>query len=139
MSRACHFGSTVASFTAISAIRAIKAPPNQTPDVYRQRHHASRGPLTLRLSWVAPRASVCSAGRFYSTACRRERACSWCTRTPANWDFPMCRAGQMAVGMPVRFWGKDLMFNSSARPLDLRWLGGVLVDRTAAGGSCATR
>lgn len=55
----------------------------------------------------------------------------------SNWDFVVLVIVKWAVGIPVRFWGKDSLFRI---PLFGRWmrrLGGVPVERTSAHGVVA--
>lgn len=55
----------------------------------------------------------------------------------SNWDFVVLVIVKWAVGIPVRFWGKDSLFRF---PLFGRWmrsLGGVPVERTSAHGVVA--
>ncbi len=52
----------------------------------------------------------------------------------SNWDFVNLLVVKWAIGIPVRFWGKDSLFRF---PLFGRWirsLGGVPVERTSAHG-----
>lgn len=52
----------------------------------------------------------------------------------SNWDFVVLVTVKWAVGIPVRFWGKDSLFRI---PLFGRWmrsLGGVPVTRTSSNG-----
>lgn len=55
----------------------------------------------------------------------------------SNWDFVNLLVVKWAIGIPVRFWGKDSLFRF---PLFGRWmrsLGGVPVERTSAHGVVA--
>jgi len=55
----------------------------------------------------------------------------------SNWDFVNLLVIKWAIGIPVRFWGKDSLFRF---PLFGRWmrsLGGVPVERTSAHGVVA--
>jgi len=55
----------------------------------------------------------------------------------SNWDFVNLLVAKWAIGIPVRFWGKDSLFRF---PLFGRWmrsLGGVPVERTSAHGVVA--
>lgn len=47
----------------------------------------------------------------------------------SNWDFIVMILAKWAVGVPVRFWGKDTLFAVPLLGRWLRWLGGVPVDR----------
>lgn len=47
----------------------------------------------------------------------------------SNWDFVVMILAKWAVGVPVRFWGKDTLFNVPLLGRWLRWLGGVPVNR----------
>ncbi len=55
----------------------------------------------------------------------------------SNWDFIVMILAKWAVGVPVRFWGKDALFRVPLFGRWLRWLGGVPVQRTAAQGVTA--
>lgn len=52
----------------------------------------------------------------------------------SNWDFVILVIAKWAVGIPVRFWGKDSLFRLPLFGRWLRWLGGVPVQRTASNG-----
>jgi 1-acyl-sn-glycerol-3-phosphate acyltransferase len=53
----------------------------------------------------------------------------------SNWDFLVMVLAKAAVGVPLRFWGKDKLFGLPLFGRWLRWLGGVPVQRTAPGGA----
>ena len=53
----------------------------------------------------------------------------------SNWDFLVLVLAKAAVGLPLRFWGKDKLFGVPFFGRWLRWLGGVPVQRTAPGGA----
>lgn len=55
----------------------------------------------------------------------------------SNWDFAVMVLVKWAVGVPVRFWGKDKLFRVPMLGPWLRWIGGVPVDRTVARGVVA--
>jgi 1-acyl-sn-glycerol-3-phosphate acyltransferase len=52
----------------------------------------------------------------------------------SNWDFVVMILAKWALGVPIAFWGKDSLFKIPLFGRWLRWLGGVPVERTAAGG-----
>lgn len=52
----------------------------------------------------------------------------------SNWDFVILVLVKWAIGVPVKFWGKDRLFRIPLFGQWLTWLGGVPVDRTAARG-----
>ncbi len=52
----------------------------------------------------------------------------------SNWDFVVMIVAKWAVGVPVRFWGKDKLFRIPLFGRWLRWVGGVPVDRTSPHG-----
>lgn len=52
----------------------------------------------------------------------------------SNWDFVVLVIVKWAVGIPVRFWGKDSLFRVPLFGQWLRWLGGVPVARTSSKG-----
>jgi len=52
----------------------------------------------------------------------------------SNWDFVVLVLVKWAIGIPVRFWGKDKLFRIPLFGTWLRWLGGVPVDRTSSRG-----
>ena len=52
----------------------------------------------------------------------------------SNWDFVVLVVVKWALGVPVRFWGKDSLFRVPVLGGWLRMLGGVPVHRTTAHG-----
>ncbi len=52
----------------------------------------------------------------------------------SNWDFVVLLLVKWALGIPVRFWGKDSLFRVPLFGRWMVWLGGVPVRRTAAQG-----
>ena len=48
----------------------------------------------------------------------------------SNWDFPVGILAKWSIGIPVTFWGKDVLFRVPLFSRWLRWLGGVPVDRS---------
>lgn len=52
----------------------------------------------------------------------------------SNWDFPVLVLAKWAVGLQVRFWGKDSLFQIPVFGAWLRWLGGVPVVRGTSKG-----
>ncbi len=52
----------------------------------------------------------------------------------SNWDAPLMFLVKFAQGIQVSFWGKDKIFKWPLVGRWLRWIGGVPVNRTAAGG-----
>ena len=52
----------------------------------------------------------------------------------SNWDFVVLVIVKWAIGIPVRFWGKDSLFRVPLFGRWLRRLGGVPVERTAPQG-----
>jgi hypothetical protein len=59
----------------------------------------------------------------------------------SNWDFPVGILAKWALGIPVRWWGKDSLFvhpltRYTLGPL-MRWWGGVPVNRAASQGLIA--
>ena len=52
----------------------------------------------------------------------------------SNWDFIVMLLAKWSVGVQVRFWGKDKLFNIPLFGRWLRWVGGVPVARTAPRG-----
>lgn len=55
----------------------------------------------------------------------------------SNWDFTVMVLAKWALGVPVRFWGKDRLFAIPLFGRWLRWLGGIPVQRTAPSGVVA--
>jgi 1-acyl-sn-glycerol-3-phosphate acyltransferase len=49
----------------------------------------------------------------------------------SNWDFPVGILAKWSIGIPVTFWGKDVLFKVPVFSRWLRWLGGVPVDRSS--------
>ncbi len=52
----------------------------------------------------------------------------------SNWDAPVMFLAKWACGVPMMFWGKDSLFRIPLLGRWLRWIGGVPVQRTIAGG-----
>ncbi len=52
----------------------------------------------------------------------------------SNWDFVVLLVVKWAIGIPVRFWGKDSLFRFPVFGHWMRYLGGVPVERTSARG-----
>ncbi len=52
----------------------------------------------------------------------------------SNWDAPMMFLAKWACGVQVMFWGKHSLFRLPLLGRWLRWIGGVPVQRTMAGG-----
>jgi 1-acyl-sn-glycerol-3-phosphate acyltransferase len=52
----------------------------------------------------------------------------------SNWDFPVGLLAKWAMGLEAKFLGKHTLFQIPLFGPWLRWLGGVPVDRRAAGG-----
>ncbi|MCW5650839.1 MAG: 1-acyl-sn-glycerol-3-phosphate acyltransferase [Ramlibacter sp.] len=52
----------------------------------------------------------------------------------SNWDFVVMILAKWALGVPVRFWGKDRLFRVPLFGRWLRWVGGVPVDRASPRG-----
>src|SRR3954470_3153031 len=55
----------------------------------------------------------------------------------SNWDFVLGVLLKWALGVPVKFWGKDSLFRIPLFGAWLRWLGGVPVNRKAPNGAVA--
>jgi 1-acyl-sn-glycerol-3-phosphate acyltransferase len=55
----------------------------------------------------------------------------------SNWDFVVLLVVKWAIGIPVRFWAKDKLFQVPLFGPWLRWLGGVPVVRTSSRGVVA--
>jgi 1-acyl-sn-glycerol-3-phosphate acyltransferase len=52
----------------------------------------------------------------------------------SNWDFIAGLLAKWALGLQVRFWGKDSLFRVPLMGAWMRWLGGVAINRSAASG-----
>ena len=52
----------------------------------------------------------------------------------SNWDFPLAVLAKWALGLQVRYWAKDSLFRVPVLGPFMRWIGGILVDRSAAHG-----
>ena len=52
----------------------------------------------------------------------------------SNWDFPLGILTKWAVGIPIRFWGKDSLFKVPLFGRWMRYVGGIPVDRTSKHG-----
>jgi len=52
----------------------------------------------------------------------------------SNWDFPVAVLAKWAIGIPVKFWGKDSLFKPPVIGSWMRWIGGVPVDRKSSKG-----
>ncbi len=53
----------------------------------------------------------------------------------SNWDFIFLLLTKWAVGLPVKFWGKESLFKLPLMGTCMRWLGGVPVRRGAPQGA----
>ncbi len=47
----------------------------------------------------------------------------------SNWDFVIGVLAKWALGLPLRFWGKDSLFRIPLFSHWIRWIGGIPVDR----------
>ncbi|NJS36964.1 MAG: hypothetical protein HC765_12030 [Brachymonas sp.] len=52
----------------------------------------------------------------------------------SNWDAPLMFLVKWAVGVQVKFWGKDTLFKIPLLGMWLRWIGGIPVERTSKHG-----
>lgn len=52
----------------------------------------------------------------------------------SNWDFIVGLLAKWAMGLPAHFWGKNSLFKVPVFGHWMRWLGGIAVDRSSAGG-----
>ncbi len=52
----------------------------------------------------------------------------------SNWDAPLMFLVKWAVGVQVKFWGKDTLFKIPLLGRWLRWMGGIPVERTSKHG-----
>lgn len=52
----------------------------------------------------------------------------------SNWDFVVLLWAKWAIGIPLKFWGKDSLFRIPLFGSWLKWLGGVPVERTSPRG-----
>lgn len=52
----------------------------------------------------------------------------------SNWDFVIMVLVKWAIGIPVRFWGKDSLFRYPFFGHWMRYLGGIPVERTSSQG-----
>lgn len=52
----------------------------------------------------------------------------------SNWDFVLLILAKWAVGLDLKFWGKDSLFRLPILGVWLRWLGGVPVQRESPHG-----
>jgi 1-acyl-sn-glycerol-3-phosphate acyltransferase len=52
----------------------------------------------------------------------------------SNWDFVILLCVKWAIGIPVKFWGKNSLFQIPLFGLWMKWLGGVPINRTAPRG-----
>ncbi|KQV89525.1 1-acyl-sn-glycerol-3-phosphate acyltransferase [Pelomonas sp. Root1237] len=55
----------------------------------------------------------------------------------SNWDFVIGLLAKWAVGIQLRFWGKDSLFKTPLLSHWMRWIGGVGVDRSSSHGIVA--
>lgn len=53
----------------------------------------------------------------------------------SNWDFVVAVLAKWAIGIPVRFWGKDTLFSVPLLGRWLRWLGGLPIERRSPRGA----
>lgn len=52
----------------------------------------------------------------------------------SNWDFVIGLLAKWAMGIEVRFWGKDSLFKAPLVKHWMRWIGGIGVDRSNSHG-----
>ena len=52
----------------------------------------------------------------------------------SNWDFVVGVLAKWAMGLPVKFWGKNSLFSVPVFGRWLRWIGGIAVDRSNSNG-----
>ena len=55
----------------------------------------------------------------------------------SNWDFVVGLLAKWAIGLQLRFWGKDSLFKAPLLGHWMRWVGGVAVDRSSRHGIVA--
>lgn len=55
----------------------------------------------------------------------------------SNWDFVVGLLAKWAIGLQLRFWGKDSLFKAPLLGRWMRWVGGVAVDRGSPHGLVA--
>lgn len=55
----------------------------------------------------------------------------------SNWDFVIGLLAKWAIGIELRFWGKDSLFKAPLLGHWMRWIGGVGVDRSSPHGIVA--
>ena len=76
----------------------------------------------------------------WDTVARDEQVPARCVVIAAphttNWDFPITLAMAKVSGVRISWLGKEQLFRGPMGPI-MRWLGGVAVDRSAAGGMVA--
>ncbi|MBX3610214.1 MAG: 1-acyl-sn-glycerol-3-phosphate acyltransferase [Hydrogenophaga sp.] len=53
----------------------------------------------------------------------------------SNWDFVVGLLAKWAIGIPVRFWAKDTLFEVPLFGRWLRWLGGMPIERRSPRGA----
>jgi len=53
----------------------------------------------------------------------------------SNWDFIVMVLAKWTIGIQVRFWGKDTLFDVLVFGRWLRWLGGMPIDRRSPRGA----
>jgi 1-acyl-sn-glycerol-3-phosphate acyltransferase len=53
----------------------------------------------------------------------------------SNWDFVVGVLAKWSIGIPVRFWGKDTLFDVPLFGRWLRWLGGMPIERHSPRGA----
>lgn len=53
----------------------------------------------------------------------------------SNWDFVVGVLAKWSIGIPVRFWGKDTLFDVPLFGRWLRWLGGLPIERRSTRGA----
>ena len=53
----------------------------------------------------------------------------------SNWDFVILILAKWAIGLPVKFWGKDSLFKLPVLGRWMRWVGGVPVERNVNQGA----
>lgn len=99
--------------------------------------HTEHLPVTFQGSAVA-RSALAALGwrvRFHGLPSRQGVIVVY--PHTSNWDFPIGLLAKWAIGIELKFWGKDSLFKWPLFGRWVRWVGGVPVDRSAPKGIVA--
>lgn len=91
-------------------------------------------PVQLRGSWLACKILNLLGWRIAFEGLPARQGVLIVYPHTSNWDFFVLLLAKWALGLSAKFWGKDSLFAVPVLGAWLRWLGGVPVKRSSAGG-----